>query len=43
MSTCAICLDMQVWSTEMVDYYGEGQVKTCHADTVGAVKDERET
>jgi len=33
----------QVWSSEVVvDGKGEGQVGTCHADGLGAVKDEHE-
>ena len=36
------CVGVQVWSTETVDDYGEGQVETCHADGLGAVKDGRE-
>ena len=37
------CVGVQVQSTEMVDDNGEGQVQTCHADGLGAVKDERES
>ena len=45
VSVCATCLltcAVQVWSTEMVDGYREGQVETCHADGLGATKDGRE-
>jgi len=35
------CVGVQVWSTEMVDRHGEGQVEMCRVDGLGAVKDER--
>ena len=41
VSVCATCLltcAVQVWSTEMVDGYREGQVETCHADGLRAMK-----
>lgn len=40
MSLC--CVGMHVWSIEMVDIRGEGQVETCHADGLGVVKDGHE-
>ena len=36
------CVGVQVWSSETVNGHGEGQVETCCADGLGAVKDERE-
>ena len=36
------CVGVQVWSTETVDGHEEGQVETCRADGLGAVKHGRE-
>jgi hypothetical protein len=36
------CVYVQVWSKEMVDGHGEGQVETGYADTLGVVKNGRE-
>lgn len=33
---------VQVWSTNMIDGHGEGEVETCRADGLGAVKDGHE-
>jgi hypothetical protein len=41
-ATCLLACGVQVWSTETVDGNREGQVETCRADGLGAVKDGRE-
>jgi hypothetical protein len=32
---------VQVWNTETIDGYGEGQAGSCHVDGLAAVKDGR--
>jgi len=39
---CATCVLDVVWTIETADGHGEGQVETCCADGLGAVKDEHE-
>jgi hypothetical protein len=44
MSVCNMslgCISVQVWSTETIDEM-KGEVETCHANGLGAVKNGRE-
>jgi hypothetical protein len=41
-ATCFGCVGVHVWSKEMVDGHGEGQVETYPADGLGVVMDGHE-